>query len=563
MKPLWFLTCRSFVNGVKRALSSPRRLIGLLFFTGYYFMFFIRPALMNGRGFSGLPPGAPVGKLEFPPLEIIDAFAFGILALMSLFMMLGVMAQQTGFKPADVDVLFPTPVPPRAVLLFRMLRDYIFTLILPFAIVLFGLRPVKMGWEAVFRNFPDSAYSGMTFKALTLSWFLMSMSWIAITYAISLFINRSDRQSTRNKRILAWSISLITIGTFAYIVFESRQMTDAKQILELAQSPVLRTVFFTATFATQLTMAPLTGDVFGGLLGAGALLSLVGGALWVAMSQAGWMYDQAAVKGFESVGIRAAQRRGDTMGAIAELARRGKIRAGRQTWVHRLRMQGAWALMWKEFFIQTRGMIGMLVMLSLMGIAFCMLPALVPNRDNELGLAPMYFIMQAVSLFMITLALAQTGFIEVLRRVDLQKPLPFAPPTIVFFEICAKSLLGIFVGVTGGIVAVILNPSLWPFVLASFIYTPALSLLLSSTVFLVTIMFPDFEDPTQRQFRGLMMLLALAVLGLPPTAVFLGLWFVHVPVWLAALSGAMICLGVSLLACVFSGRLYETYNPSE
>jgi hypothetical protein len=449
------------------------------------------------------------------------------------------------------------------VLLFRMARDYLFTLLLPFVFLVLGLRPIRFGLEEFFRNFPDTNYSGQFARAAIAAWFLMSLAWITITYAISLFINRSDKNSTRNKRILGWGIALLVGVTFLHIGLSIAEMKGTREVLALAQSPILRIVFFTGSLASQMTIAPLSGDFWSFALGLGGLLSIIGGSLWVAMSQADWMYDQAAVRGFESSTVRAAQRKGDTMGAMAELARRGKIKAGRRTFIHRLKMPGAWSLLWKEYFLQTRGMMGMLVMLGLMGIGFCILPSLIPERESEMGIAPFFFLMQAVALFMITLAISQTGFIEVLRRVDLQRPLPFSSSTIVFFEIAGKALLGIVVAVVAAVVAGIINPSLLPHVIAALIYSPALSLLLSATVFMVTIMFPDIDDPTQRQFRGLMMLLGLAVLGLPPTAAFLGLLALSVPSWIAAIAGAVICVGMSALAAVVGGKLYEGFNPSE
>jgi hypothetical protein len=561
MKPLWFLTYKTFLNGVKRALSSPRRLIGLLFFVGYYFMFFIRPALFSDRR---MPlPGRLETSFELPPMQVIEAVCFGILAVLSLFMMMGVLSQQAGFKQSDVDVLFPTPVKPRVVLLFRMLRDYLLTLLFPLIILVLGLRPAKLGYESFVRNLPDHAYGATALRALAISWLLMAMCWIGITYAISLFINRSDKQSTRNKRILGYSIGIIVVGTIAYIGLRINGIHDFQDAIELLRAPLLRVVFFSATLATQLTIAPLTGDLWGGLLAGGALVGIIVGSLYVAMSQADWMYDQAAVKGFDTASVRAAQRRGDTMGALAEMARRGKIKAGRRTFVHGLKMQGPLALVWKEFFLQTRGMLGLLVMLALFGIAMCIMPALVRGPTDGMGVPALFFVMQASTLFMITLAISQTGFIEVLRRVDLQKPLPFSAPVIVFFEIAAKALLGAFVAVVAAIVAGIINPVLWPYVLAALLYSPALSLLLSASVFLVTIMFPDFEDPTQRQFRGIMMLIAIVVMGLPPTGAFLGLWALGLPAWSAATGAGIICLGVSALACFGSGKLYESYNPSE
>lgn len=251
------------------------------------------------------------------------------------------------------------------------------------------------------------------------------------------------------------------------------------------------------------------------------------------------------------------------MGAMAELARMGKIKSGRETFLHRLKMPGPWALVWKEFFLQTRGMLAVLIMLGLLGVAFCLMPALMSPRRNEMGVPYFFVLMQSMSLFMITLAIAQTGFIEVLRRVDLQKPLPFSPAKVVAAEVFAKSALGIAVAVFSSLVSGFVNPSLWPYVLASLIYSPALALMLSATVFLVTIMFPDFDDPTQRQFRGIMMLLALAILGLPATGAFLGLWALGLPVWIAAVAGAAICLAMTALATFISAKFYEGFNPSE
>lgn len=562
MKALWYLTYKTFLNGTKRALSSPRRLIGLLFFVGYYFMVFIRPALYSPRGDFRLP-GQVVGKLEFPPFEVIDAFSFSILAGLSMFMMLGVAAQQTAFKPSDVDVLFPTPVNPKVVLLFRIARDYLFTLLLPLMLAVLGMRPVMMGWEAVFRNMPHPEYSGLTMRALLASWSLMAMCWVTITYAISLLINRSDRASTRNKRILGWTMAVLILGTLGYIVWRSSRIEDLGGILELVRSPILRSVFFTATLANQMVLGPLEGDLLMAALGGGGLVAIIAGALYVAITQAGWMYDQAAVKGFDNASVRLAQRRGDTMGAIAEMARLGKIKAGRKTFVHRLRMAGPWALMWKEFFLQTRGMMGMLVLLGLMGIVICLLPAMITPKKGDMGTPAFFFIMQASALFMMTMAIAQTGFIEVLRRVDTQKPLPFSAPLVVLIEVASKALLGIVVSVIASLIALIINPPLWPYVLAALIYSPSLSLLLSSTVFLTTIMFPDVDDPTQRQFRGLIMILAIIILGLPPTGAFIGIWALGMPAWIAAIIGGIICLGMSALACVVSGRLYESFNPSE
>ena len=111
LKPLLYLTYKTVFNGLKRAVTTPRRLIYFIVFVGYYFFLFIRPSLTVGT-----PPAMPasvVGSVQFPPLEILDAFAFGLFFVLSLFLMLGIFGTQGISRPADVDVLFATPVSPR------------------------------------------------------------------------------------------------------------------------------------------------------------------------------------------------------------------------------------------------------------------------------------------------------------------------------------------------------------------------------------------------------------------------------------------------------------------
>lgn len=562
MKPLWFLTFRTFVNGIKRALGSPTRLIGILFFFGYYFMWFIRPAMQ--RGIGGRPGGNLAGSIEFPPMEIVWAVAFALFAVLSVFMMLGGMTQQGGFKPADVDILFPTPLPPRIVLLFRIARDYLFTLIAPLVFMVFGFGGVRAGYEWLFRNMPEQGQANQALRMAFVSWGLMALGWVCVNYAISLFINRSDTNSDRNRRVFGWCSSAFLLGAIGFIAYRSVDLSGPRELLDLAQEPFLKAVFFSASLATALTIGTLEGELVTALLGAAGLAAIIVVALRVAMSQAAWMYDQAAVKGFGNQQLKAAQRSGDTLAAIAALAQEGKIKPRRLRWIYNLKLTGPFALLWKDLFLQVRGMLWILIMIGLIGVFMSALPAMVPFRASEGGSTGMLLFMQGMSILMVTISIANVGFLELLRRIDLQKPLPFTPATIVTFEVLSKSLLGIVVSIVGSLVAAAIRPDLLPMSAASIIFSPALSVLLSSCVFLVIILFPDVDDQAQRQFRGIMMMLSIAVTGFPPVAVFLLLALgLSVPSWLAAFVGASICVGIAFVLILISGRLYANFNPSE
>ncbi|MBX3118039.1 MAG: hypothetical protein KF784_03170 [Fimbriimonadaceae bacterium] len=559
MKPLLFLSYKSFLNGLIRAFSSPRRIIGALFFLSYYFFWFIRPTM--GRPMPSSLGGRINGVLEFPPLQIIDALVFGIFALLTMFLMMGTATQTKGFQAADVDILFPTPIHPRIVLVFRMARDYFLTLFLPFLILLLGFQPVRMGWEALFRNMPNPEYSGMAIRLIFLSWILLSMVWISINYALSLAINRSDTQSDRNRKILGWSVGILVVVAFAHIGWEVRQSQSSQELLSIAGSPVLRTIFFTASLATRMTMAAFQANIWNGLAGFGGLLTLIVVAFGYAFQNAGWMYDQAAVRGFKSNTMRDLQRKGDSFAMLAEHARSGKVKAGRARWMFRLRWQGAMAIVWKEIILQVRGLLGLWIGMGLLGLFICLLPVFLPSQ--EMAQAIFYFVMQASAAFMATTALAQTGFIEVLRRVDLQKPLPFKPQATVAYEVLSKALLGSLVCLLSGVVALIIQPSFWSAVLGGLLLMPCFTYLLSSTMFLVIMLFPDVDDASQRQFRGMMMMIGTGILSLPGVVVFGGLWALGVPIWIAGAVAGGACVGIGLLASWVAGGLYASFNPSE
>ncbi|HVL39549.1 MAG TPA: putative ABC exporter domain-containing protein [Fimbriimonadaceae bacterium] len=559
MRALLFLTLRTTFNGIKRSVTSARRLISLLAFLAYYF-------LILNRGYDSprRPPrfgAGGEGQLAFPPLEILDAIVFGGFAFLSLILALGMFSNRGSFRPADVDVLFPTPISPRVVLVFRLVRDYLLTLIMPLLLAIFAMRPMAMGWEAMFRNMPQ--HSELAGRAILVSWLLMALVWVAIGYAVSLFTGRSDRQSDRNARLLGWGFAVAVCAIFGYIYAQVRTFESAADWLELSRSPVLRAAFFPATFSSMIVMGPLQGNLplaVGGLL---AFLAVIGAAITVAMTQVGWMYDQAAARGFAANEQRTLQQQGDMFGIVAAQARLGKVKAGKKGWVHRLRLQGPLALLWKEYFLQRRGMFGMVLLFVVITLAMSLLPALIPERRGEMPSQVMFLLMQGFSLFILVTTMAQSGFIEVLRRVDLQKPLPFSAPTIVFYEVASKAMAGIVANWLAALVVVILKPAMWHVCLAAALMVPSLALLLSAVVFLVIVLFPDIDDPTQRGFRGLMMMLGVAIAASPGIVLFAGIWLWALAAPLAALPALVYFLAMAILVSIVAGRFYLTYNPSE
>lgn len=559
-KPLLFLTYRTIFNGLKRALTTPRRLISVVLIVAYYFLIFVRPALGSSSQGPQLPPGTTM--FDFPPLAVIDGLAFGLFSVLSLLMLGGVMSANSNFRPADVDVLFSTPLSPRVVLTFRILRDYLLTLIVPLLIAIFGLRPAKMGWEAVFRDMPNPEYSGLALRFMIISWLLMSLAWVVLSHAVTLWVNRTDRHSDRRRKRFALSLGGFAILVVGYLGWRFTGVASASDALAIAHTPGLRVVFFTATLATQMTMAPFTpqGPLMAAM-GGGGLIAIIGLFYWLALRQAGYLYDTSAVRVAQTSKTLELQRSGDVTGMLAHQARMGKFKGLRLRFVGRMTMKGPWALVWKELLLQPRTMMAFLVMFTLLSIAMSLMPALAPDRKGNIGW--LLVIMQSMTLFMFTISMAQTGFLEVLRRVDLQKPLPFPAWVTVTAEIVSKALLGVIACYAGTLVALVIRPALWPFGLAAVMAAPGFSIMLSACTFLIIMLFPDIEDASQRGLRGLMIMLSIAIAGLFPLLAFIGIAAVGAPPYVGGTVAGLMALGIALLVNFLSGRLYATFNPAE
>lgn len=559
VRSLTFLLVRSVFNGVKRAVTSPKRLIALVAFGLYYLQVFLRPLGSHSRG--SFP--VSVARFELPAVPIIEASVFGIIGLMSMMLMASVLSYRGGFKAADVDVLFATPVSPRVVLLFRIARDTLATLLLPLFVALMGYRSAAPTLKALFQNYPKEG--GDIVRALMLGYLLVSLVWVCVGYAASLFVNRSDFQSDRNRKLINGAIAVLIFSVLGYVAVRLRMEMSVATLIDVAHSGFVRIALAPVTLATWAVMGAYQGNLAMSLAGYLGLFLLIGTALSVALTQVGWMYDQAAARGFSSgPSLRELQRKGDLIGMQAERARQGKLKHGRLARAFaRLTVRGPAALLWKEAILQARGSLSSLMFLGSIFVASMVVMMWTTGRSP---IASGWILLgsQGMMVYMLAMASAQTGFIELLRRVDLQKPLPFTPAITVFWEVLSKAIAPSILGLISALVGIAFAPRAWNFALAGVMLTPSLALVLSAVVLLVVVLFPDIEDPTQRMFRGLMVLLGIVLAILPGGLVLLGgiLAFDLSPL-LVALPVIAINVGLGFLLSSMAGSLYAGFNPSE
>ena len=558
VRVLWYLWFRQIVNGIKRAVSSPRRLISVLIFLGYYVGFAFRPWDRGSDGIDGL-----VTKGFHLDPNLVEMFVFLGFTLVSIFFALAVFGLKNSFKPADVDVLFPTPISSKVVMFFRLFRDYMVTLFLPLLIAAFTLRPAVSLFKSVKSNDPVSL--NYIVQGGILAWVLLALAWISISYAIGFFVAKNEKSSRaiiNGISILLLAVIIVVIGYLG----EQMQVSPSMATLEQASSaPWLRAIMVIPSAATAIVMAGFKGSALYLIGGIGVLLAFIVGSLTYSANLSGWMYDQAATKGFQGQAMKDFQRKNDFASMAAEKARQGKMGKGRLAKkVANWNFRGGWTLIYKEMLIQARIGFWVNFVFLIMSGGFGLLFLLIPESSRVQNIGP-YLYLGMTGFMAVNMSSIQTltGFVETLKRVEVMKPLPLTSAQIAFFETTAKALVAMFMSFMPFVFGFIYKPSLWQFHVAGMIAAPSLSLALVSAIFLIVVLFPDFDDPTQRTFRGIMQLIALVVIMVPTGLIFVGLMTLGVSPLVPALISLIINIVLTALLTSVTGRFYADFNPSE
>ena len=557
MRPLLFLTFSQMRNSIMRSLTSVRRLIALLAAAAYYYWFVARMLL---RRDVDLPP---MPSVQYP-VDVASAVVFGIAILVSLVFLSLVGVQRSGFRPADVDMLFPTPISPRAVVMFRIIRENFVALIYPLIFVLLGGAAFASLAKAWLREVPNrEALTWLPYTA-ALSWLLVQTVWLAAGHAFSLG-TANDRASVWVKRTPA----ILAVIAMAALLFYAREVVvvhgwSGQAFVEAGTSGPLRYLCFPATAAAEVALMPLTGNYVGAalsLLGYVLALAIV---LHLALRYSGALYEQAALAVAASQPTETAARTGDFMQYYSNLARQGKLKAGRFRWLRGLRWQGPKAVVWRDVVVSLR-VTGGWYALGLVGLAvyaafLLYIAATTPGRS----LAEAQFMFAAMIAFIATWTSSRAGFIDLLRKVDANKALPFSMVHSLFAQSLVRNVSACLWAWLLCAVAVMIDPAVSVAAIAFAIAMPPVAYIVSSSVLVHLLLFPDVEDSSQRMIRELLTMLTMAVAVLPGVAVAIGLLALldgHVLV--AAVVASAVNAGVAALLLLLAAELYAGFNPSE
>lgn len=559
VKALFFLWSRTIINGVKRALGSPKRLISILVGLGYYVTLVMQPWRKS--------PDVPKNMFEKVPdidPSWINHGVFFLFVFLNLMFGITVFGFRNTFKPADVDVLFPTPVTTRTVMYFRIFRDYAGTLLFPLILVFFSYRPLTA--FASQAKAKDPIVFNQVLYGLILSWFLLSFAWVSISYALSFFVAKHENLSRKISRIYSAVLVGFLCVLFGYCYFQIQADPSWKTVENISNQWWVRGVMFLPWAASSFALSAFNQSMLGLFLGGGVLVGCSVVGLSIAGRLSGWMYDQAATRGFQSQAMRDFQRKGDTMGMFAVRAASGQIKQGRLAKrLQNLSLRGGWALIYKEILIQTRVGIGsnivFLLMLTMFAILFLTLPEIGTKRSS-IG-AHLYLGMVGFLGINFSTIQALLGYQETLRRVEVIKPLPLTSSQIAFFETTSKGVVSALLAFFPFVIGFIYRPQYWEHHVAGMIGAPMAALAMVGVLFLIVVLFPDFDDPTQKSFRGLMQLLGMLVVLAPTMGLFVGLMVLKLSPIIPALISAVLNVGILVLSTILAGKYYADFNPTE
>ncbi len=328
--------------------------------------------------------------------------------------------------------------------------------------------------------------------------------------------------------------------------------------MAIPNSPITRALLFPIAAAADLALSPLYGELGKAIV---SLLFLGGGAavlLWLATKQADYLYDMAARQIANTQTSREARQKGDQSLLVLRAAREGRMKPRTLTWLTRKNAIGKWAILWREGILAIRSNLMHFVLFGSMTVMLSLFPAL----DSKKTTAAISVMIQFFMIVTVAMVFGQTGFMETLRRVDTQKPLPFNSITVCAMEALGKALMPSVIALIAALALLIAQVGAWQYALAMAMGLPSAAVVVVCVQFIVILLFPDVQDPTQGAFRGLTQFLGAAIAVMPGFVVAVGLAAL-LPVPIATLGGILVNAGVAAVLLYFAARLYAAYNPSE
>jgi hypothetical protein len=567
---LLFLTVRVMVNSFRRAFENPLRAVLTILVLGF---------IVCGWGSALLgmliepvrPPRTPAHLLD--PTVALRRSMVIVLGLHIAYIVLGLLPSFSRgffsyFVEGDVHFLFPTPIKPLTLfrgLLFVRGAIGIAALMLMLIIYLILLGGRSMRQLAMVATPQAGSWSLLAYPLLFL---VMSLALLWLGVAIRLM-------EMERPRVLTWfwvglvSWALVGVGLVAGRAWFLVQQAGQPPFAALQASIEWLPAMLWLLPARSLSDAMLV--VYQGwtpAIGLG-LLFWLGVLLWAdrcIVRESGRLYELAAFMAQRSSRLRLARSdpvRAAYQRALERMSERARpVRTLR--WLERWTPRGVWALLWRDLLLSWRLQGWGLVLMLLLLVAIPTVPLGVMRyfiEKHSLGAAKAIYLMMQYTMMLMMAFGSYYGIVDLLRRVELQKPLPFSSREVVLVESLPTALLVLAIQLMVALIVILLFPQAWGFWLGMGLVVASFAPVLQMAMWMLALLNPDPNDYTQRLVLGLLMFPVLVLAGLPGGLILLLGLLLKLPLVLIALLTVVANLSVGALFVAINSNLYEGFSP--
>jgi len=526
-------------NAIRTSLTDVRKLIPLLgigFFVGTQVLSWF---LLAGQ----TPPRLAAPEVLLQQSELIRTAAFLVLALISIGIVdYGFTEGFMAFSLADVDYLFPSPIPRRLILAYRLAAKSLL------ALVQAGFFFYFFFWRMMLQTFaPERATLGAGAIAL-LGLFFCLGAYAGVAFALKMIFGFGRLGTVRRGVLVLLALFLGLVGW----TFWQGGFTGVR---DFAQNLVLVGLFFPCRLAADCLVAPLVGDS-----ATIPLLALAGcyvGSLAFLFSRNENFYE-ASLEGSEKAAKMLQAAKEQNFAAMFAVQASGKRATGRKPYALPLFGRGGTALLWANLSAAAKRPFANLWLPLVGGLAIStVIVVAVPPQFAAwvVGGANAY------ALFILSMSGMQV-FRQSVGREPLIRPLPFKRWEVVLADVLPRSLISaLFAWGSGGVLigSGVTNAATVGTLLI--ICLPAALFALNLIQYMVALWYPDAQDKLQQMLAGFVSLfltmgvITLMALGLVIPLVLRAPLWVTVPLFLLPTAAA------AALLMWWASAVYGRFQP--
>lgn len=541
-------------NGLRRLGKSPGRLVVALLVWSLAACGIVMQLVM---ALVDLPTGhtTPLIHVAGPTPERLAAGLFGLLLYLTWhFLDQAFRDGLLAFDAADVDFLFPAPISRRAVLAWKLAKDYLAVAGVVLLVTVFASPHVRL-LDGDLRLLLTRGVPGLWLYLVTL---------LNVGHLLNLW--RTFHGDRWRQAPALWRAGFGGALLLLLVLAHANRATAgfagwSAGLVAVLRSGLGRAVLLPLVTAWEALVSPLDGGPPGLGVRLVLLAALALGSLLLLLARRENIYEPSLGRSFYGTRLRQAMRGGDRQAIRALLMERRSRQAVRARLAPLGR--GAGAMLWRSFVCTFTNPLRTMLMYAMLAIGMPLLlvtAALQSGTSHLLPMSPLFSIYIAYVGGTATFRMEQTE----LRRADLLKPLPLPAWQIVLAQLLPTTLTWATFLLLG--VAVLRWSS--PLVdvrvaVAVACLLPPLLLLLGLLNVSVALAFPAAQDQAQNVVANLVLLL-LSALVLGP-----GLVLGAVLAWLGwsgvAIGGAcgawyLLCAAVALAV---AHRLFRKFEAVE